>query len=228
MSGAVRLLPLVVAGATLALLRPAARPPRRPPGVAAPGRRLQCRSAHLRTTVARLRGKLAERTAAARAADDLAEVVDLMAVAAAAGANPRLAVEAAARHHRGEAAVWLAQVLRVVAGGDRLTAALLQASDALPAAPAERLRPLVAVLVDAERFGTPLAPALQRAADDFRVHRQHRAEARARKVPVRLLLPLVLCVLPAFALLTVAPLFAGMARDALADQAIPFTEGPEP
>ena len=36
-----------------------------------------------------------------------------------------------------------------------------------------------------------------------------RAEEAARRVPVKLLFPLVLCVLPAFALLTVAPLLAG-------------------
>jgi hypothetical protein len=34
---------------------------------------------------------------------------------------------------------------------------------------------------------------------------RRRAEARARTVPVRLCFPLVACILPAFALLTVAP-----------------------
>ena len=45
-----------------------------------------------------------------------------------------------------------------------------------------------------------------------RLARQIRAEEAARRVPVRLLFPLVLCVLPAFALLTVAPLLAGALR----------------
>ena len=39
-----------------------------------------------------------------------------------------------------------------------------------------------------------------------------RAEEAVRKVPVKLLFPLVTCTLPAFALLTVAPLVAGALR----------------
>jgi tight adherence protein C len=46
-------------------------------------------------------------------------------------------------------------------------------------------------------------------ATDVRADRRRRAEEAARRVPVKLLFPLVLCVLPAFALLTVAPLLAG-------------------
>ena len=64
-----------------------------------------------------------------------------------------------------------------------------------------------------ERYGAPLGPALERIAADVRRRRQRRAEEAARKVPVALLFPLVLCILPAFALLTVAPLIAGALRE---------------
>src|SRR5205823_11853388 len=73
-------------------------------------------------------------------------------------------------------------------------------------------RPLVRVLAGAERYGTPLLPALERLVVDARLDRRRRAEEAARRVPVKLLFPLVLCVLPAFALLTVAPLVAGAVR----------------
>jgi len=59
------------------------------------------------------------------------------------------------------------------------------------------------VLAGAERYGTPLLPALDRLALDARLDRRRRAEEAARRVPVKLLFPLVLCVLPAFGLLTV-------------------------
>lgn len=157
-----------------------------------------------------------------RLADDLPDLVELMLVAASSGGNVRRAVEVAASRHRGPAAELLQAVLREVALGHRLGDALVDIVDALDARSAEVVRPAVAVIIDCDHYGTALVPALQRLADDLRVHRQRRAETRARRVPVRLLLPLVLFVLPAFALLTVAPLFAGMARDALADQNAPF------
>jgi len=42
--------------------------------------------------------------------------------------------------------------------------------------------------------------------------RRRKAEEAARRIPVKLLFPLVGCTLPAFALLTVAPLIAGAVR----------------
>ena len=74
------------------------------------------------------------------------------------------------------------------------------------------MRPLVSVLLASERYGTPLLPALDRVAVDARARRRVAADEAARRVPVKLLFPLVLCILPAFALLTVVPLLAGALR----------------
>jgi pilus assembly protein TadC len=51
-----------------------------------------------------------------------------------------------------------------------------------------------------------LAPLLERLAADARQMRRRRFDERARRLPVRLAVPLVLCTLPSFALLTVVPL----------------------
>ena len=69
------------------------------------------------------------------------------------------------------------------------------------------------VLIAAERDGAPVAPALHRASDEARRRRRTRAEERVRRVPVLMLFPLVSCILPAFALLTVVPLLVGTLRD---------------
>ena len=66
----------------------------------------------------------------------------------------------------------------------------------------------MAALVASERYGAPLAAGLDRLAAEVRASRRRRADEVARKVSVKLLFPLVLCILPAFALLTVAPLIA--------------------
>jgi len=67
------------------------------------------------------------------------------------------------------------------------------------------------VLALSERSGAPTAELLERLADEARADLRRRAEAHARRVPVRLLFPLVFLVLPAFGLLTVVPaLLAGL------------------
>jgi tight adherence protein C len=96
-----------------------------------------------------------------------------------------------------------AEVQRRVDCGLRLGDAL----DALEAL-GEAAHPLLAVVRSTAFDGTPLLPALERVAADSRMIRRRRAEQMARRLPVLLLLPLVLCVLPAFALLAVVPLIA--------------------
>jgi type II secretory pathway component PulF len=140
---------------------------------------------------------------------DLAPTVDLLAVAASAGCNVRLALEAVCRARDGPSTNALRAALHdTAAGGDRLADALAR----LPTACGEPLRPLCALLVDAERYGSPLAPALERLGADLRDRSRRRSETRVRRLPVRMLLPLVGCVLPAFALLTVAPLLLSGVR----------------
>ena len=95
-----------------------------------------------------------------------------------------------------------------VGNGRRLAEAL----DELPRRAGEPVRPLVAALVASERYGAPLSAGLERLADEVRRDRRRKAEEAARRIPVKLLFPLVGCTLPAFALLTVAPLIAGAVR----------------
>lgn len=64
-------------------------------------------------------------------------------------------------------------------------------------------------LAIADRYGLPLAPILDRLADEARAQRRRNAEAAARRLPVRLSFPLVCCTLPSFALLSIVPLLAG-------------------
>jgi len=73
------------------------------------------------------------------------------------------------------------------------------------------LAPVADVLALSARSGAPTADLLERLADEARADLRRRAEAHARRVPVRLLFPLVFLVLPAFGLLTVVPaLLAGL------------------
>jgi tight adherence protein C len=76
-----------------------------------------------------------------------------------------------------------------------------------------RLRPLADALLATDRLGVPVGPVLARLAEEDRTALRRAAEAHARRIPVRLLFPLVFLVLPAFVLLTVVPgLAAGLGR----------------
>jgi len=152
-----------------------------------------------------LRGRRRERRRLAMLTADLPEVVDLLVLAVGAGLTVPLAVAAVARHAKGSLAAELRRVLDDVDHGRRLADAL----DDVPARAGEAARPLTAALVASERYGAPVVTGLERLADDVRRDRRRRAEEAARRVPVKLLFPLVTCTLPAFALLTVAPLIAG-------------------
>jgi tight adherence protein C len=75
------------------------------------------------------------------------------------------------------------------------------------------LRALADALLATDRLGVPVGPVLARLAHEERTALRRAAEAHARRIPVRLLFPLVFLVLPAFVLLTVVPgLAAGLGR----------------
>lgn len=135
----------------------------------------------------------------------LPEVIDLFMLAGGAGQPVQRALGMVAGRATGPVGAELKAAARRVELGARTADALELAADAL----GDSVHPLVSVLCSSERYGTPLVPALERLAIEARSDRRRRAEESARRVPVKLLFPLVLCTLPAFALLTVVPLLIG-------------------
>jgi tight adherence protein C len=67
------------------------------------------------------------------------------------------------------------------------------------------VKSLVSMLVQTDRYGTSIAQALRVHADVLRTRRRQRAEERAAKASVKLVIPLVLCLFPAFYILTLGP-----------------------
>jgi tight adherence protein C len=135
------------------------------------------------------------------------DTVDLFRLAVGAGLSVHQAVEAVAARAPEPVDVALDEVVRRVALGERLG----DAFDALWVLGDPAL-PLAAALRGAARHGAPLADALERVAVDARVLRRRRAEEDARRLPVQMLFPLVMCVLPAFGLLAVVPLLLASLR----------------
>jgi tight adherence protein C len=148
------------------------------------------------------------RAAAGRAADvidEVPDVVDLLRLATGSGLALPLAVPVVARHGSGPVRAALQAASAAAGGGRPLAEALVECLGPVGSGPARLGHALAGHL----RYGSPLDPALARLGIEVRAERRRHAEVLARKVPVRLLLPLVVCVLPAFGLLTVVPLLAG-------------------
>ena len=132
----------------------------------------------------------------------IADVVDLFALACGAGLTVASALRLVASHTSGPLGDALGQAVREIDDdGARLSDVLAD----LPARVGEAIRPLSSALAMTARYGTPVVPALERAAIEIRLAQRRALEARARRLPVQLLFPLVFCCLPAFALLSVAP-----------------------
>lgn len=153
------------------------------------------------------RDRAARRTRARLVRATLPDVIDLFRLAVGAGLSVHQAIDAVAPRSPEPVHAALEEVRRRVALGARLG----DAYDALDAL-GDPVLPLAAALRGAARHGAPLASALERVAADARVLRRRRAEEDARRLPVQLLFPLVLCVLPAFGLLAVVPLLLASLR----------------
>jgi tight adherence protein C len=140
----------------------------------------------------------------AQIVDQLPDVVDLLALTAAAGLPVAAALEAIGDRPGGPVGAALARAATHVRHGGTTAEALTFVALLGPAA-----RTLADALAEHERYGTPLVPALGRVGIEARARRRRRAEEAARRLPVTLLFPLVLTTFPAFVLLTIVPLLAG-------------------
>lgn len=152
-----------------------------------------------------LASQRARRLSDATTADQLPDVVDLLALTTAAGLPVAASLCAIGSRPGGP----LGEALGRAAGHIQRGGSTGSALSLVLATAGTTTRGLVDALAAHDRYGTPLGPSLQRVAIESRAHRRHQAEEAARRLPVTLLFPLVLTVLPAFALLTIVPLLAG-------------------
>ena len=75
------------------------------------------------------------------------------------------------------------------------------------------LKKLVAVLIQADRFGTGVAQSLRAHADFMRVQTRQVAEEKAAKLGVKLIFPIFFCILPSLFVVTVGPIAMKIIRE---------------
>jgi pilus assembly protein TadC len=132
---------------------------------------------------------------------ELADVAVLLGVGLASGLPIVAAIDATAELGRSETARRLSVVGRSIVAGETLSGAL----DRWTLAVGGRASDLAAILGDIERGGTGARARLEHLVDSLARDEQLALAEHARKTPVLMLVPLVTCVLPAFAAVTVIP-----------------------
>ena len=77
------------------------------------------------------------------------------------------------------------------------------------------LKKLVAVLIQADRFGTGIAQSLRAHADFMRIQARQVAEEKAAKLGVKLIFPIFFCIMPSLFVVTVGPMGVKIVRELL-------------
>ena len=139
-----------------------------------------------------------------QANQDLAPLVDLIAVALAAGAPAETALRIACEALPGAAARRLTVVRAELALGSDADRAWSSLTDD------DVLAPLGRTIIRANRAGAPIAATVSRLAVELAAKSRADVEDRARVVGVKAAVPLGVCLLPSFLLIGIVPVAAGL------------------
>jgi tight adherence protein C len=132
----------------------------------------------------------------------LPDAMDLLTVCVESGLGFDAALAQVARNTDGPLAAELARALQEMQIGKTRREALRSIAARTTVA---ELRSFVSSLVQAGELGISIAGVLREAAKEMRLRRRQRAEEQAQKVPVKILFPLMLCLLPALFIVIMGP-----------------------
>lgn len=133
---------------------------------------------------------------------DLPDALDLLTISVEAGLAFDAAVSQVARNTEGPLADEFFRVLQEMQIGMGRSEAMRALGDRTDV---EELQGFVTAMVQADAFGIPIANVLRIQAREMRIKRSQRAEEQAQKVPVKILFPLIFCILPCLFIVVLGP-----------------------
>ena len=147
-----------------------------------------------------LDSKVNQRQAAIRV--DVSDTIDQIGVMVRAGLGIDAAIARTARSGKGPFAQELGRVVQDMRVGVGRSVALTNMAERTDI---PELRGFVAALAQAEKLGVPVSDTLRIQSGELRIKRRQQAEEQAMKLPVKILFPMVACILPVLFIVLLGP-----------------------
>jgi tight adherence protein C len=138
---------------------------------------------------------------------ELADTLDQMTIAVEAGLGFESAMARAGQNGKGPLAEELVRTLQDIAVGQPRREAYLALADRTGV---EDLRRFIRAIVQADAYGVSIADVLRTQAQEMRLKRRQRAEEKAMQIPVKVIFPLILCILPVLFIVLLGPAVMGI------------------
>lgn len=132
----------------------------------------------------------------------LADAVDLLTISVEAGLGFDAALQQVARNTDGPLAEEFSRVLREMQLGKGRSESLKALTERTNV---DDLKAFVGAMVQADAFGISIGQVLRVQSSEMRLKRRQYAEMKAQQVPVKIMVPLVLCVLPCLFVAVIGP-----------------------
>lgn len=140
----------------------------------------------------------------------LPDVLDLLVISVEAGLGFEQAVDRVITNVPGELADEFARVLGETQAGSSRSDALRAMQERVDTA---EVRSFVLAMIQADTFGVSIGRVLRSQADEMRIKRRQLAQERAQKAPVKMMIPMVLCIFPALFVVVLGPAMINISRN---------------
>lgn len=140
---------------------------------------------------------------------ELPDALDLLVISVESGLGFDAALSQVARNTQGPLAEEFFRVLQEMQLGTSRADSLRALADRTDVGD---LRGFITAMVQADSFGIPIANVLRIQAREMRTRRSQRAEEAAQKVPVKILFPLIFCILPVLFIAILGPAVISIAK----------------
>jgi tight adherence protein C len=132
----------------------------------------------------------------------LSDTLDLLTISVEAGLSLNAAIAQVVQNVPGTLSSEFARMLQEIQLGVPRSEAFRHLAERTDV---EELNAFALAMIQADVFGVSIASVLRTQAQQLRIKRRQRAEARAQQTPVKIVFPLILCVLPALFVVIIGP-----------------------